>query len=299
MKENITNSKDIFDSIKETVKSIISTSSIEKIVEIIYEFFKKSFDEFLIKINIYETKEEIIYVTPNIEKEILYNKSIENNIYTEPLIYKEKLLGDFTLKIFQKENFTQLELDLIKEIIPFLAIGIKNSIETNQLKKLTQIDDLTGIYNRRFFYKVFNEKFKDSVTKGEKSFLYLIDINNFKKVNDNFGHSIGDKALIKIASTLKEIFKQGCVGRYGGDEFLCGIVGITPKEAVELAEKTIGDIYNLRIKCKPAGKGTSASIGIIELDSHKELRDHFVELDKNLYSAKKNTNKIAFTQKKT
>ncbi|OQY41101.1 MAG: hypothetical protein B6227_06200 [Fusobacteriia bacterium 4572_74] len=77
-----------------------------------------------------------------------------------------------------------------------------------------------------------------------------MDLNNFKGVNDNSGHFVGDEALIRVAGVLKNLFSnRGKVGRFRGDEFLCGIANVSKKTVIELAEKIVDEIDNLDIYC--------------------------------------------------
>ena len=70
-----------------------------------------------------------------------------------------------------------------------------------------------------------------------------MDLNNFKGVNDNFGHFVGDESLIKVADILKRLFlDKGEVGRYGGDEFLCGVANISKEKVIQIAKIIIMNI---------------------------------------------------------
>ena len=92
---------------------------------------------------------------------------------------------------------------------------------TLELEKLTITDDLTGLFNRRYFYRKLDEEMVRAKRQNGKLSLILLDLDNFKGYNDTFGHLEGDMALKEagriILSSIREKFDSGC--RYGGDEF--------------------------------------------------------------------------------
>lgn len=107
--------------------------------------------------------------------------------------------------------------------VPFIIMGILPStikilIEMQNAHIYT--DALTGI-NNRYRVNEYLERQWGSITESQPMYLYLIDINNFKSINDRFGHVVGDRALVAVADTLKEVASEGIIiGRFGGDEFI-------------------------------------------------------------------------------
>lgn len=92
--------------------------------------------------------------------------------------------------------------------------------EIEQLRALLYTDDLTGLYNRRFFRHCVSEQKSQSDSTGSPFALLMMDVDHFKQINDTYGHGIGDAALIRIAKVLKEELRdKGWVFRYAGDEF--------------------------------------------------------------------------------
>ena len=127
--------------------------------------------------------------------------------------------------------------------------------------------------------------------------LIMCDIDSYKQYNDTYGHIKGDECLKSISKVLlKNRRATDTVTRYGGDEFLCGIANVSKKTVIELAEKIIYKIDKLNIYYDSNGGKVSISIGILELNYKEDLRDYFLELDKNLYKAKNSTtNKIVIS----
>lgn len=331
--------KEIFYFIRKIIKALVSTNSIEDMSKMVYDFLKSRYGECTIGIAVNCPKknkvtdcfffenderlvfEDILYSEGNHskllksildKKEHIYEKHTRNSpsifvgriptaSFFSPLIIDKDVIGAFTFQIYEKDEFSLEEIEICRELIPFMTIALNNTLQHKKiltinktLEKYSRYDDLTGIYNRRFFYESFDKIYKKSIFKNEKVFLFLMDLNNFKGVNDNFGHFIGDEVLIKIAKLIKKIFfNRGEVGRYGGDEFLCGITKVSKKTVIGLAKTIIDEIEKLDIYYNFLGDKVSISIGILELNSKKKLRDYFLQLDKNLYIAKNSkTSKI-------
>jgi GGDEF domain-containing protein len=310
--------KEILYFIREITKALVSTNSIEEMSKMVYHFLKATYGECTIGIAVNYPKEkkisdcfffekdqrldfeDILYSEKGAskllkavldKKEYIYEKNtregpsvfigrVPTASYFAPLTIEKDVIGAFTFQIYERDTFSQEELEVCRELIPFMTISLNNTLQNKKilmankiLERYSKYDDLTNIYNRRFFYKSFDKIYRKSILEGEKVFLYLLDLNNFKGVNDNFGHFAGD---------------------YGGDEFLCGIAKVSKEVVMELAEKIIDEIYNLDIYYNNSGGRVGISIGILELDSDKELKNYFLQLDKNLYRAKNSTEKTIF-----
>ena len=171
-----------------------------------------------------------------------------------------------------------------------------------ELKKISLTDDLTGLYNRRYF-KERAQKFLESVQKEQKCFTFFIaDIDYFKNYNDFYGHYLGDEALINIAQAIKSSIqdKENFVFRLGGEEF-GGVLLSTTFETSEEKIKTMRkSIQNLQLEHKKSkvSKYLSVSIGVYTLSYQHayEINDLYKYADAALYKAKeKGRNRIEFT----
>ncbi|QZY56917.1 histidine kinase N-terminal 7TM domain-containing diguanylate cyclase [Crassaminicella profunda] len=158
----------------------------------------------------------------------------------------------------------------------YVVNDITESEQTKkQLEILATTDMLTGIYNRRYFM----EKFEKSVTGGVFA---IIDIDNFKTINDRFGHVEGDKVLSYFGNELKTFFKEHMVCRYGGEEFAMFIQdNDLDKEFIKL------DIFRERIAANEHGVRFTFSAGMAKYETDR-ISNAIVEADKKLYEAKEN-----------
>jgi two-component system cell cycle response regulator len=147
-------------------------------------------------------------------------------------------------------------------------------------------DKLTGLYNRRYFDHFLDFEIKRSSRQNASLALLMIDIDNFKQINDTFGHLFGDKILNKLGDIVKSIIREtDLAARYGGEEFSIVMSNTGLEEAAEIAERMRKAIsaYNFDIKELP----TTVSIGIAlyPLDS-TSLQDLISNADRALYRAK-------------
>ena len=161
----------------------------------------------------------------------------------------------------------------------------------NDLMEVATMDVLTRIPNRRAT-QAFLEKELSRAQRnlGEFSVL-LIDIDNFKQVNDRWGHDVGDYVLVKTASIFQSIIrKHDWVGRWGGEEFLIILPG--PCDARLLAERVRGEIANSEYSHGAASFGITVSIGVAEAKQHHEIDQILKNADEALYRAKLTKNTV-------
>lgn len=144
-------------------------------------------------------------------------------------------------------------------------------------------DVLTGLLNRRTFEEQYERKVKSASISSMS--LFILDIDDFKGINDRFGHSSGDETLKKLADELKLICHEGCAGRWGGDEFV-GVINEEPYRTVEI----LNDLNKrLKAKQKDLGYVISISAGVCRIYNKREsdTLEHLLNnADKALYHAK-------------
>ena len=119
-----------------------------------------------------------------------------------------------------------------------LGLALHNSMAHERLQRLAAIDPMTGLYNRRFGQTRLHEEFTRAVRADGAMGVLIFDIDHFKKVNDTYGHLIGDRVLIRVAKAARQAFREGDIlVRYGGEEFYAILPGASVKDAQEIGER--------------------------------------------------------------
>jgi len=173
-------------------------------------------------------------------------------------------------------------------LVTFIIIYVINLYQ-KQLVQLANEDPLTGLSNRRKFNDTL-EKLIKMYHKGVNHIvLILIDVDDFKEVNDVFGHVVGDQTLVRIAEILKTQMRQtDLIARWGGEEFAILLSGVDKEKAVEIAQKFLSAVKDDTVIQTLLQKPLTISIGLGELSS-VESQDGLVQkVDKALYAAKNN-----------
>jgi two-component system cell cycle response regulator len=151
------------------------------------------------------------------------------------------------------------------------------------MERLVITDDLTGLFNRRYFYRKIEEEMVRAKRQNGKLTLILFDLDHFKKYNDTFGHLEGDRALKEVGKitlfSIREKIDSGC--RYGGDEFAVILPGTDIKHANTVAER-------IRVSVKEKKMGNiDISSGVVEYDCESSVEVFIKAADDALYEVKK------------
>jgi diguanylate cyclase (GGDEF)-like protein len=157
------------------------------------------------------------------------------------------------------------------------------------LRMLATMDGLTGVYNRREFNRWISCEIERSRREGDPVSLIMVDIDYFKKINDTYGHHIGDEALRCVSGLLKQEVRPGDhVARYGGEEFAIILPKTSGTEAMSVAERLRATIEAQPVLLDTGGiLNLTASIGFATFPMHANSENMLMtEADKALYRAK-------------
>lgn len=160
-----------------------------------------------------------------------------------------------------------------------------------KLRDESLVDSLTGAANRSYFDRKLNEAIDEASLDRSPLCLLMIDIDHFKKFNDEHGHQVGDAVLRLVASTIRSNAKgQDLVARYGGEEFAVVLPGTCMQQSIALAENIRKSVDEKTLERKSTSQvlGTiSVSIGIAELKASDNANSLVVRADECLYEAKR------------
>ncbi|MDX2370836.1 MAG: GGDEF domain-containing protein [Colwellia sp.] len=159
-----------------------------------------------------------------------------------------------------------------------------------ELHKLSMIDNLTNIYNRRYFFKMSQDIISLAKREEKKVSLLMIDIDHFKNINDTYGHQGGDSILINLVKEIEKVMRKSDVfARIGGEEFAVLLHNASVEGAIVIAEKIRATIENKTFIYNTTTINLTISIGIAELNKNNTtIETLYTQADKQLYFAKNN-----------
>ena len=180
---------------------------------------------------------------------------------------------------------------IIAPVMSFQMLRILSDLDQaeQKLQILSNTDELTQTYNRRYFIQVGEQELKRALRYGEIFSIALLDIDNFKEINDSSGHVTGDEVLRKLSYLFKqEIRETDVVARYGGDEFVFLFPQTDEKQVQTWAERLYEQFTEIPIALTGLEVRLSFSIGVASFDSTiATLDDILTKADRALYEAKK------------
>lgn len=178
-----------------------------------------------------------------------------------PLMAGERAIG--TLNVWREHRdarFSDAEADLVRRFATLAAIAYDNAAQREQLRTQALTDDLTGLYNRRHFFERLNAELGRHAREGTPVALVLLDVDDFKGINDRYGHPAGDETLRRFSRAIEaESRTADVVCRTGGEEFTVLLPDAEPAAAAAYADRLLEAV---RALVGPCGIRLTASIGI-------------------------------------
>ncbi len=223
-----------------------------------------------------------------------------NSAMFTPLIVEDEVIGVFTVQAEKRNSYTESDEVLLFTLSSYLAIAIKNAAKSKELAKLntilkikSEVDGLTGIANRRLFDEKYNEMWEAAVNKKENLTIMMMDIDNFKDLNDQYGHLIGDEVLKSVGKLLEsEKNEYDFVARYGGDEFVAIFPCTTKSKFMEFDTKFREKLRNLNITLNIDSQiNVSMGVALTIPSEADEAKNLIYSADEQLYSSKANGKK--------
>ena len=217
----------------------------------------------------------------------------QNNI-----LEKKQRLQDLQLQQMTSNADSREILVIILAVCTLLLAWFLLRVITGQknLVRVTRIDSLTGVVNRRRLLELGDDLFKQSI-KAQQSFsVYMIDIDFFKQINDKFGHSVGDKALQEVAILGQNLMRDSDVfGRFGGEEFIALLPNTDHKKAFEVAQRLRQHIEETNWQTLQLSQLTiSVGVATLKGDNYDDFSILLKAADEELLKAKQSgRNKVS------
>ena len=207
-----------------------------------------------------------------------------------PLIIKKQAIGTITVGLSYKHHFDHEEMNMLSTVASMAAISIENGKLYEKMEQLATTDGLTGLYNHR----VFQERLDEAIARAQRSkykiSLLILDIDHFKKINDSYGHPVGDQVLKSLAKSIKKDARViDSVARYGGEEFTLILEDTDSKGSMIKAGRVLKSSAELSFKHQKTPFSITISIGSATFpDDAADKKELIKRADEALYHSKKN-----------
>ncbi len=229
------------------------------------------------------------------ERKREYDSFPSRAIVGAPILWGEELLGIIDIMSYAPHRYTRTDMDMLGMFATQAAIAIRNARLYNQVEQIAVTDELTGLFNRRGFLQLGEREFERAVRFNRPLTALMFDLDHFKRVNDTYGHPVGDQVLRVVTACFRQNTRGiDVLGRYGGEEFVLLLPETPLPEAVPIAERLRESIAALSVPVCPSNGGSSVahvritvSIGVAVVTPDIRKLSDLIELsDQAMYSAK-------------
>ncbi len=203
-----------------------------------------------------------------------------------PLVSFGQTLGVLVLDSARPGSFSVSDIQSLESVADICATAIQNAHYVERVKQLAYLDGLTGIFNRRYFELRIEEELERSRRFSSGMAVIMVDIDQFKRLNDEFGHLLGDEVLRQVSSIFsQQLRKIDVVCRYGGEEFAILLSQTSQQHALGVAEKLRRMVDSWQFPGVP--RPVTISAGVATCPDHGSTREELVKAaDAGLYAAK-------------
>jgi two-component system cell cycle response regulator len=207
-----------------------------------------------------------------------------------PLLTGDEAIGTFMLAARERQQFGKDVRDMLGVIANQVAVSLQNGMMYQQMETMATTDGLTGLTNHRTFQDRLVQLLDRAERTQQPASLLLCDVDHFKRVNDTYGHPVGDEVLRQVARVLqRSVRKIDIPARYGGEEFAVVLEATGTEGAMHLAERIRRDVAAMVIDSDKGQFHVTMSIGIASFPDDARERSLLIErADASLYFAKEN-----------
>jgi len=206
-----------------------------------------------------------------------------------PLRSGENVNGVMVTASANRRELSAAEMERLTVLGNQSSLSLQNALLHGELERLSVTDRLTELYNHGYFQQRLDEELKRSVRFGHPMSLVMIDIDNFKEFNDNYGHPQGDEVLKAVSAIIRQNLREmDIAARYGGEEFVIVLPETETPGAVAVAERVRSDVETRLFKPGGAAVNRTVSVGVATFPRHASNAIRLLEAsDAAMYSAKR------------
>jgi diguanylate cyclase (GGDEF)-like protein len=211
---------------------------------------------------------------------------LTESLLAVPMLLHGEIYGVISAQSYQQDAYNEDDQYLLEVLASHIAIAIENARLFDSIQQVAYIDALTSTLNRRRFYELAEIEFENAKELKQPLSVIMLDIDDFKKFNDQYGHKVGDLVLTKVAETCKSALRGNDIfGRLGGEEFALALPNTKLEHAIEIASRLCKLIQ--RITFSGYAFSVTISVGVSVLDETCTNLDILIDhADQAMYLAK-------------
>jgi diguanylate cyclase (GGDEF)-like protein len=251
-----------------------TTLDLESLIELFAQVIKAQFDY-----------DSLNYKSPESDMELTYGQREGRNRFSYDLKVMETDLG--AIEMTRGRKLRKAEIEQLENLLAALLYPLRNALLYRAAIHSAFIDSLTGVKNRTAFDSNFSRDVEYSHRKSSELSLIVLDIDLFKRINDNYGHIVGDNVLRQVAQCVESTIRSSdALYRYGGEEFAIVLNGTDEPGALLLAERIRQNVEEL-VFDSLKDERISVSLGVAVLQDSENANYLFERADEALYQAKR------------
>jgi diguanylate cyclase (GGDEF)-like protein len=180
-----------------------------------------------------------------------------------PLVAADEAIGTLMLAARAEKRFGKDVREMLGVIATQVAVSLQNGLLYKRMETMATTDGLTGLTNHRTFQDRFRDLLERAARHGHKAAVMLCDVDHFKKVNDTYGHPVGDEVLRRVARVLMEVARKiDITARYGGEEFAVVLENLGIDQARQVGERMRQEVGKLAIETEKGSLSVTMSVGV-------------------------------------
>lgn len=211
------------------------------------------------------------------------------SLMVQPVLYQGTIVAIFLIESSQIGAFSRTDQSLLQIITDYLAIALHNISQFEEAIEKSSYDYLTKTYNRSALMLYGEEMLHKAILTQSSIGVLMADIDDFKNVNDTYGHMLGDEVIRQVTNIMNQEKEHGILARFGGEEFILLMDGIQMEELYEVAERIRYACEQCTIETREEPIHFTISIGCCyRQPAQGTLQELFQEADQRMYIAKRN-----------
>lgn len=211
------------------------------------------------------------------------------SILVAPMVFEGRVVGTVTaIRDLHKDDFDESDREVLKTIATQMAVALQNHQLYVALQRQAKTDPLTGVYNRRYLFEVGEREVARSQRLNLPLSVILFDLDHFKRINDTYGHLVGDRVLVHVARGVQRLLRSSDIlARYGGEEFAILLPGLPLDRALTVAARIHAWMRSTPCKTDKHQVRVTGSFGVATLLPSMQTFSALLEVaDDLLYRAK-------------